>query len=356
MPVWFRRGLIVVAALLMCSCRAIEPAAYGQTTDCYCEPEACQECEGCLVCPMPLGPADEYLCDGGDRGPAVGVTHDDRMVGLEQEDTVGQYTTRDGRTIVAPSSRVCIYAPRFGSVRRVVHPMGAEQRLFVDALGDTFTPAEAGRTEPTSVNLQNVSLTEQAGEQPASLFRGRQQPGEGVMRLMAAETIGLVGPYSNLSLMTLGQIDVNQTALIGRHSLAAVTWAGDQEVQITVSGQAASAIFSAKQPGLIYQTDEPNRPKLRIVKLASADSAHPGDEVTFTLRFDNIGDAPIRDVVIVDNLTARLAYVDGTAESSVDAGFSTTRNEVGSLLLRWELSDPIGPGEGGVLTFRTRVR
>ena len=34
--------------------------------------------------------------------------------------------------------------------------------------------------------------------------------------------------------------------------------------------------------------------------------ANPGDEVDFTLRFDNVGNQPIGNVTIVDDLTGRL--------------------------------------------------
>ena len=52
--------------------------------------------------------------------------------------------------------------------------------------------------------------------------------------------------------------------------------------------------------------------------------ARPGEFVDFTIRFDNIGDQKIGNVTLVDNLTTRLEYVEGTAESSLAADFSTT--------------------------------
>ncbi len=353
MPVWFRRGLIVVASLLMCSCSAMKPASGREIAyDC----PACEE--GCATC-APVrrsGNRDEYLCDGEDRHTPVGVTGDNDLLGLEQEDTVGIYSTRDGRRKVAPSTRVCIYAPRFGAVRKVVHPMGAEQRLFVDAIGETFSPAEAEKTLPPTTSLQNVALHERAGELPPSLYRGRQQAGAAVRLRAVAETRGLVGPYANLSLVHLGEILGSEEPAIANHALAAITWSGDQQVQVTISGQGASAIFSAMHPGVLFKTNEPNCPRLRIVKLASTDAAHPGDEIDFTLRMDNIGDAPMDEVTIVDNLTSRFAYVEGSAKASIDAKFSTTRNDAGSLILQWDLDNPLAAGEGGVLTFRVRVR
>ena len=78
---------------------------------------------GCLTCAACdfIGPPDEYICDGGDDGLPVGVRADWRVDGLEQEDTVAHYDTLDGRVVVQPSNRVCIYAPRFAAVRRAMN-------------------------------------------------------------------------------------------------------------------------------------------------------------------------------------------------------------------------------------------
>lgn len=366
MPTWFRRTLIVVASLLMCSCRAYGqdcqscpvdgPCASGQ-----CELGGCPDggcvVDGCPVCQPNCyaGPGDEYLCDGGDQAFSVGVLKDGSMVGLEQEDTVATYTGCEGRMKVAPSTRVCIYAPRFASVRRVVHPMGAEQRTFVDAVGDLFGAAEADRSQPTSSSLQNIALKGQVLPLPTGLYKGRMQAGGIERHLSAAETRGLVGPYVNLQLMTLGVLEMSEGPIVADLSLAAVTWTGDQEVQVAISGQGASAVFSPKQPGLLYQTDN-GCPRLRLVKCASTDTAVPGDEIEFTLRYDNIGDAPLEDLVIVDNLTTRLEYVEDSAKSSLDAEFSTARNGAGSLVLRWQIDGKIEAQKGGLLTFRCRVR
>ncbi|MEN0110882.1 MAG: hypothetical protein AAF805_09175 [Planctomycetota bacterium] len=386
MPRWFRRTLIVVATLLMASCSlgpcpargddaVWTPAAPRIASGCESCPigRACSEarpqgacqagnCEsngsGCPVCCPSLfpGPGDEYLCDGGDSGPSVGVLRDDSVVGLEQEDTVAHYTTRDGRVVVTPSSRVCVYAPRFASVRRVIQPAGATQRTFVDAVGDLFGPAEADRTQPVTTTLQNTAIKERAGNLPPSLYRMRNQLGEAVRLRKPVDTLGLVPLYANLQLMHAGVVVMSEGPRVAELSLAAITWTGDQEVKVAIAGQGAQAVFTPTHPGLLYRVDELDSPRLRLVKCASTDAAHPGDEVGFTLRLDNVGDAPVSDVVVVDNLTTRLEYVDGSAESSLEADFSTARNGAGSLVLRWELREPLAPGEGALLTFKTRVR
>jgi uncharacterized repeat protein (TIGR01451 family) len=127
-------------------------------------------------------------------------------------------------------------------------------------------------------------------------------------------------------------------------------------VQITIDNRRAQADIGLRQPGVVYHQDQPNKPKLRLVKLASTGSALPGEEVEFTLRFDNIGNRVMGNVTIVDNLTTRLDYVPKSAKSSVDADFTAVPNGNGSAVLRWEIKDPLEAGQGGILQFRCRVR
>jgi uncharacterized repeat protein (TIGR01451 family) len=115
-------------------------------------------------------------------------------------------------------------------------------------------------------------------------------------------------------------------------------------------------VVGTQQVGIIYQSDEPNHPRLRLLKLASCGNALPGEEIEFTLRFDNIGDQIMGNVTVVDNLSTRFEYIPESAKSSVDAQFLTQPNEGESLILRWEIKDPVKPGEGGVLRFRVKVR
>ena len=95
---------------------------------------------------------------------------------------------------------------------------------------------------------------------------------------------------------------------------------------------------------------------MRIIKIANKDAARPGEFVEFTLRFENIGDEPIGNVTILDNLSARLRYVEGTAQSSVQADFLADLSETGSLVLRWEIEKPLMPKEFGVVRFICKVQ
>ena len=76
----------------------------------------------------------------------------------------------------------------------------------------------------------------------------------------------------------------------------------------------------------------------------------------FRSRYDNIGEQPVSKMVVTDSLAPRLEYVDATQQSSLPARFSTTPNEAGSSILRWEIDQELKPGEGGFVRFDAKVR
>ncbi|MCA9236738.1 MAG: hypothetical protein KDA44_14785 [Planctomycetales bacterium] len=404
-PTWLRYSVIAAATLIMCSCRATTPGGSeltirGQSPDqaaspaaftrspqrdgrvvgsqyavsplpthltpaqiqqAQCLPEGCSfegcstGCSCCNNCPV-RGPNDEYLCDGGDQGLPAGVRADWRVTGLESEDTIAHYDTLDGRTVVTPSNKVCIYAPRFGVVRRIVDPVGYDQSVMVEAVDENAVLAGINEREQPLADVARLEPVIDRVRQPPSLLRERQQAGELDRDRRVATTIGSLAPYANFTVISTGEIVGRDIVEIARSSLAAITWAGNQAVQVTIDADQAQAGVSVQSPGTVYQLKEPNSPRLRLIKLASTDTAKPGEEVEFTLRYDNVGDRVIGNVTIVDNLTTRLEYVDGTQKSSDKADFSTEANDGGSLLLRWEITEPLEPGQGGVLQFKTRVR
>ena len=139
-----------------------------------------------------------------------------------------------------------------------------------------------------------------------------------------------------------GKFDSAEMARLARGTTAAITWSSDQAVQVILDRATASAVVSDRKVDTLFSIDKPPaHPKLRIIKVASTPFAEVGDSVDFTLRFDNMGNQVIGNVTILDSLTTRLDYVDGTAQSSLPAAFSTQQNEGGSLVLRWEIAQPL---------------
>jgi uncharacterized repeat protein (TIGR01451 family) len=311
---------------------------------------------GCCSHEPATGPSDEYLCDGGDMHLPAGVNASWKITGLEQEDTVAHYDTVDGRTIITPSNKVCLYAPRFAAARQVVD-LRAYARI--DAPGDAtqrINPIKIEETEDVSTSLAEIKPGIHREKEPPSLLREREQAGELDRDRRVAVTIGTLQPYCNVQLIRSGEVIGTDIVKIARASLAAITWSGVEAAQVVLDNRQAQAAVSELTPGTIYHTFEPNNPKLRLVKLASKTSAQPGEEVEFTLRFDNVGDKVIGNVVIADNLTTRLEYVEGSQKTSLPANFTTQGNDGESLVLRWELTEPLEKGKGGVIQFRCKVR
>jgi uncharacterized repeat protein (TIGR01451 family) len=403
LPTWWRFLLVAVATIIMCSCSqprsvkaqgvdsdaviisdsegatisdGVPPAPSGmgpsppiflRGTEIVDEPRPTVsfDCESCgpdgsaTICDpfgRLIGPSDEYLCDGGDFHSPAGVRADWVVLGLEQEDAIAHYDTVDGRLVVVPSNRVCIYAPRFAAVRRVVNLMAHEQPLFVNEILEEESPAKAAEAQPVASSLQRHAVAINLAKRPPILFRQRQQPG-GLEQLYATmEAYNSVSPYAVLEIIRSGQVDNAEKPRLATSIQSAITWTSVQAPQVVINNKKAQEIDGLRQVGIIYQADEPDNPRLRLLKLASCGHALPGEEVEFTLRFDNIGDQVIGNVTIVDNLSTRLEYIAGSAVSSVDANFITEPNPAGSTILRWEIQNPVDPGKGGVLRFRTRVR
>jgi len=380
-PAWWRYVLIAIATVILCSCSspamrthlAADPslsnaptAECSDATDAQAAPGGGCESVGVVATaggafaadpygPL-VGPSDEYLCDGGDFGSPAGVRADWKIEGLEPEDAVSHYDTDDGRVLVTPSNRVCIYAPRFAAVRRVVQVAENEQPVFVNATLEEVAPAKAAKTLPPISAKQRHAVAVDLGQRPPSLFRQREQAG-GLENLQATmDAFTSLGAYANLEIIRTGEVSTAEKARVERAMEAAIKLTGVQAPQVAFGVKMAQAEIGVRQPGLVYQTSGPTSPRLRLIKLASTGNALPGEEVEFTLRFDNIGDQVIGNVTIVDSLATRFEYVPGSAKSSVDADFITESNDADSLVLRWEIKEPVKPGEGGVLRFTVKVR
>jgi uncharacterized repeat protein (TIGR01451 family) len=417
LPVWWRYMLVAAATLILCSCQALPSlptppqnpqSAADFATDPFAEvsddadkapPSAAAEPVearelaaqdlatewstdspsvegGPAFCPQPgctmsscgscscnpcneralVGPSDEYLCDGGDFGLPVGVRADWTVDGLEQEDTVAHYDTVSGNVIVTPSNRVCIYAPRFAAVRRVEGVAAEERRLLIGVAQDDISLSNAQKAQPVAKLVQRHAVAIDLGQQPAGLFRGRQQAGGMEDLLAVIDVNSTLAAYADLQIIRAGEVVGSEKVKLERSVQNAVTWSADQAVQVVIENKQAVAAVGVKQPGIVFENGEPGNPRLRLIKCASTNHAQPGEEVEFTLRFDNIGDQTIGNVTIVDNLATRLGYVPQSSKSSVAAAFSAVPNGEGSTVLRWEIKEPVKAGEGGILQFTSRVR
>jgi len=302
-------------------------------------------------------PKDEYLRDGGDRHVPAAVGRQWRAYGVDPEDTVAHFDTLDGRTLVEPSNRVQIYAPRFGAVRQV---SGLVASHNTNKAGGVYQPEQLAG--PSRLTIVDASTQHQQpiGEAGVRLIaENRTDEGGGVVST-ADKARGFDNrfkPYENLEVIRRGVMEASEMAWLARGAEAALAWTDNQAVVIMLDQQKATAEVQVEQAQSVFTIGEPpGNPKLRVIKVASEQFANPGDELSFTIRFDNIGNQVIGNVTVIDNLTTRLELIEDSAQCSLDARIVTEPSESGSVIVRCEVTDPIEPGEGGILRFRCRVR
>ena len=164
-------------------------------------------------------------------------------------------------------------------------------------------------------------------------------------------------PYENLMLIQRGEYDAHEKARLAERVAAAETWIINQAVQVIIDGQPAVEAkgLSKPQESLVYERE--GKPCLRICKIADKSEALPGEIINFTLRFDNVGDQEIGNVTIIDHLMPRLEFVEGSGQSTLAAEFKTEQKlPAETLVLRWEITEPMKVNQGGIIRFQARVR
>lgn len=152
---------------------------------------------------------------------------------------------------------------------------------------------------------------------------------------------------------------------------------------LVVSQAAASVTVGAA--GISLEIDvarevvEVDTDGLEVTRLVPIDSAMPGEVVVYTITYTNAGSDAAENVVITDPLPTEVQYVPGSASGAASAEFAVSVDggesfsapsealvvrqdgqprpaEPGDYThLRWVLADPVLPGAGGFLRFRTRI-
>ena len=230
--------------------------------------------------------------------------------------------------VVEPSNEVYLYVPRFGAVRQVVGLVANEERQRARRR----QRARSGSTRPPSSNwwpTRSRTFSRATKSPPGHPWRMRTEQSKDIISTRSARGASKTPsrPYENMAIIRHGQVRNERNGRFWPAARpAAIAWSHTQSVQIVLEHQGAMAEVKYDQTESVYTVSEPpGCPKLRLVKVASTPFAQPGEDVDFTLRFDNIGNQPIGNVAILDSLNTRLEYVPGSAQCSVDAKFAPQR-------------------------------
>lgn len=310
------------------------------------------------VCPDcdPRFYPDEYICDGGDRGYPVHYGMGTRE-GLDTQDTIVEYQDDSGKQRVMKTNEVCTYAPRFGSVRMVT---GSSENVNVDrALGSHET------VQGVAFNTRLIPNQEQQNTQ-LNTTRVRSRPSG-----LETEDITLgmnqatkVGDHTKLENTNTnygfaGQVALNRAENpISMDGIqAAAVWTRKQSPVVVANDVGGAETYSWFRPEeLVGREDKSTPGRLHVEKSADRRDAQPGDIITFTIRYKNSGDRSLRQLQIIDNLTPRLEYLDGTATSDRAGRLVVEDNQEGSLILKWEIAEELPGRSTGTVTFQARVR
>ena len=300
---------------------------------------------------------DEYVFDGNDRSESVRVDANWNIYGLQTEDTIGHFDTLDGRRLVTPSNRVAVYAPRFGAVRKVDGVFNARLNQPTIAVEEKTPVALAAGKDESNTTKQHLAIERNNGSIRASGFIDQTR---GVNSNSVTKLFGFrnsFSPYENLMLIKTGRMSSGESARLQLGLQSALVWEDDLGLQVVNAKITPVITKDLKQTQELMSVEsEDGKAILRVTKIASKIAARAGEIVEFTIRFDNLSRKKIGNVTLVDNLTRRLEYVPNSTECSHEANFITRRNDGGSLMLRWEIIEPLEGGNGGIIRFKCRVR
>jgi uncharacterized repeat protein (TIGR01451 family) len=317
----------------------------------------------------PKPPEEECLHDGGDVGRPVGLDRAGRLHGLDPSDTVAEYADSAGRRHLSVSNRVCLCVPRFAALRTELPPAIFDTE--VSLVTTQFTQEQLQLRERVPPLLENQNL------QPGAM-KGRFRPSAAVatvgtapllcLKVLQAERLE-IGPAEALCTKRAVLLnEIERTRLKQQIELARVLTEqarlhGTEQVEGTavvgkVKGLDVIRAVAETRSLTVCCNEAPRPPDKPLVlfKWADRQAAQVGDVVTFYLKYSNQGGQPITDVAISDSLTPRLEYVPDSSRTDRDAVFTTQENEAGSLVLRWEVSGRLLPGQSGVVSFRARIR
>lgn len=302
-------------------------------------------------------PMDEYLFDGGDRNLKALIGDDFAVKGVDVEDTIVHFDTLDGERKVTETNRIKVYSPRFAAIVKKYGIVVAHQNEQFADVANQEGMLKSSYTDRVIKSTQQYQPKGAQSTKSASQFRDQTRGLPVSGKVLPGQFVGNLKLYEDFQIVKLGHMKNNESLRLNIGLQAAQEWDHYAAIQVVVDNQktnVAQRVQNAQE--LRRYKPQPGSSKIRIVKLTNKQDAKSGDEVEFTIRFDNVGTKKVGNVTIIDNLTTRLSLVKDSASCNLKHDFLTQANEKDSLLLRWEIVDPVEPGQGGVIRFKCKVR
>ncbi len=304
----------------------------------------------------PSKPRDEFLCDGGDGGEPLHYGGNGGLLGIDPRDSLVNFEA-DGRPRVLPTNVICVYAPRFASIRASVgasEALGASSALMNERL--ERQELAAGNQGPKKLAMNQAVEASRIRTKATGLSSRVYSSEHSEVRVLA----GFDAVRSVATDKTVQSADIrkaSQKAGLMKIRIKAEGLKSAESPVVTGIVAGAGQMVMTWPPREVASVEVPPRkPGLAVVKLVSAEEAEPGDTLTYTIKYRNMGNVPIRTVTIIDSLLPRLEYVANSAQGPNETVFTYGENKAGSLELRWDLAGAIAPGSEGAVTFQVIVR
>jgi uncharacterized repeat protein (TIGR01451 family) len=300
-------------------------------------------------------PKDEFLCDGGDRATPSHFGGDGTLRGIDPRDAVIRFRD-DKRPRILPTNVVCIYAPRFGLVRASI---GAFENTTVDVLRglDLLQRQSVSEAKQGPIRMvQNQSPELNRHRSRASAMKGREIVG-GHVEVRVLIGIDNLTHLKGFKLLQGVELAKNRQKAAGNvESIFPQGIKSGEGPVVTGIYQGAGEQVMAWKPQEIAGVEvPPNKPGMAVIKRVSTGQAEPGDVITYSIQFRNMGNIPITQVRIVDSLLPRLEYVARSAQGPAGTVFTAAENQAGGMQLRWDVGT-IAPGAEGYVSFDAKVR
>lgn len=301
---------------------------------------------------------DEYLYDGGDREDAAAM-HAQLRSGIESEDTVAGYVDATGTKKTVASNRVAIYSPRFGSVRSVAGLVADTKVDKASGARDAIAIGNLKTGRAAQENSAKTALNEVENHDRVDGIISRKPAMQSQNKNRPVQSTKVDEGHEGRLASGSHTFNRRQAFVLAQQRQNAEVWTREQFPVITASTGSASeieAVFRVQQS--VGLEDQNRGGILHLVKLADRESAKAGEIIRFTIRFENTGDLNLHDVRIVDNLTPRLEYVEGSAtiDEQHPGSVSIEPNGEGSSVLTFTLDGPLRGHKSGTITFEARVR
>ena len=210
-----------------------------------------------------------------------------------------------------------------------------------------------GKTGVQRDRVQGVRMRSRASGIFSETTRRNVSAAKGI-----SQHIKLINVFEGAQFLHDGKFRTSEMAQLHRGMNAAAMWTRELNPVLMANLTAIQEVYATFKASEIVGIEEGHKKpgRLRLVKLADKEVAKPGDVITFTIRFDNLGDRELQLVRVIDNLTPRLEYVDDSATSDLPGSISVDDNGEGSHILRFELDNPLAGSTGGVITFQAKLR